>query len=258
MMTVNEVAKLTGVSVRTLQYYDKIDLLKPADNTISGYRLYNTENLLTLQQILFYKELGFTLKDIKSTLNAPFSDNKTRLLEQQSLLLQKKRQIEKMIAQVNSLIQGEKKMDFEVFKKVVATKIPKDTNEEIKEKILDKFTPEVYETIKSSWGAKEFLEMPQRTADEVQTYITQGKELLDKLLNEPNQDLVVGLLKRWMKLTLSFANLTSKETFVSLMKKGYQDNAQVIQATDDAHGSGASKKLAHLLEKYHEELITND
>lgn len=163
-----------------------------------------------------------------------------------------------MIAQVNSLIQEEKKMDFEVFKKVVATKIPKDTNKEIKEKILDKFTPEVYKTIESSWGAKEFLEMPQRTGDEVQTYIAQGKELLDKLLNEPNQDLVVGLLKRWMKLTLSFANLTSKETFVSLMKKGYQDNAQVIQAADDAHGSGASKKLAYLLEKYHEELITND
>jgi DNA-binding transcriptional MerR regulator len=258
MMTVNEVAKLTGVSVRTLQYYDKIDLLKPAENTISGYRLYNTDNLLTLQQILFYKELGFTLKDIKSALNAPFSDNKTRLLEQQSLLIQKKRQIEKMIVQVNSLIKGEKKMDFEVFKKVVATKILKDTNEEIKEKILDKFTPEIYETIESSWGAKGFLEMPQRTADEVQTYITEGKELLDKLLNEPNQDIVVELLKKWMKLTLSFANLTNKETFVSLMKKGYRDNAQVIQATDDAYGSGASKKLAHLLEKYHEELISND
>ena len=69
---------------------------------------------------------------------------------------------------------------------------------------------------------------------------------------------IIIFVKRWMKLTLSFANLTNKETFVSLMKKGYKDNAQVIQATDDAHGSGTSKKLAHLLEKYHEELITND
>ena len=136
MMTVNEVAKLTGVSVRTLQYYDKIDLLKPAGNTISGYRLYDTGNLLTLQQILLYKELGFALKDIKNILNVPSSDNKKRLLEQRLLLEQKKIQIEKMIVQVNSLIKGEKEMDFEVFKKAVATKIPKDTSEEIKEEML--------------------------------------------------------------------------------------------------------------------------
>lgn len=257
MMTVNEVAKLTGVSVRTLQYYDKIDLLKPAGNTISGYRLYDTGNLLTLQQILLYKELGFALKDIKNILNVPSSDNKKRLLEQRLLLEQKKIQIEKMIVQVNSLIKGEKEMDFEVFKKAVATKIPKDTNEEIKEEMLDKFTPDVYETIETAWGVKEFLEMPQRTSDEVQTYITQGTELLDDLLSESDQDRVVRLLKKWMELTLSFANLTNKETFVSVMKKGYEENAQVIQATDDAHGAGASKKLAQLLEKYHVELIAN-
>ena len=64
MMTVNEVSKLTGVSIRTLQYYDKIGLLHPAKYTEAGYRLYNDAALETLQQILLFRELEFPLKDI--------------------------------------------------------------------------------------------------------------------------------------------------------------------------------------------------
>ena len=65
MMTVNEVSKLTGVSIRTLQYYDNIGLLKPAEYTESGYRLYDDVALERLQQILLFRELEFPLKDIK-------------------------------------------------------------------------------------------------------------------------------------------------------------------------------------------------
>ncbi len=65
MRTTSQVAKLTNVSVRTLQYYDEIGLLKPSETTPSGYRLYNDKALQTLQQILFFKELGFKLKDIR-------------------------------------------------------------------------------------------------------------------------------------------------------------------------------------------------
>ena len=66
MMTVNEVSKLTGVSIRTLQYYDNIGLLKPAEYTESGYRLYDDTALETLQQILLFRELEFPLKEIKT------------------------------------------------------------------------------------------------------------------------------------------------------------------------------------------------
>ena len=62
---VNEVSKLTGVSIRTLQYYDKIGLLHPAKYTEAGYRLYDDAALETLQQILLFRELEFSLKDIK-------------------------------------------------------------------------------------------------------------------------------------------------------------------------------------------------
>ena len=60
MMTVNEVGKLTGVSIRTLQYYDKIGLLHPTEYTQAGYRLYNDTALEKLQQILLFRELGFS------------------------------------------------------------------------------------------------------------------------------------------------------------------------------------------------------
>ena len=97
MMTVNEVSKLTGVSIRTLQYYDKIGLLKPAEYTESGYRLYDDAALEKLQQILLFRELEFPLKDIKEIVNRSDFD-KTKALEQQIVLLElKKEHIENLL-----------------------------------------------------------------------------------------------------------------------------------------------------------------
>ena len=73
MMTVHEVSRLTGVSIRTLQYYDKIGLLRPAEYTGAGYRLYDGEALETLQQILLFRELEFPLKDIRRIIRVRIS-----------------------------------------------------------------------------------------------------------------------------------------------------------------------------------------
>ena len=78
-MKVKEVSQLTGVSVRTLHHYDDIGLLTPDDLTEAGYRLYSDENLTTLQQILFFRELGFSLKKIKELLTSPSFDGKKLL-----------------------------------------------------------------------------------------------------------------------------------------------------------------------------------
>lgn len=86
MRTVNEVSKLTGVSVRTLQYYDSIGLLKPTKYTESGYRLYDDTALEALQQIMLFKELEFSLKEIKEIISNPNFD-KAKALEQQIELL---------------------------------------------------------------------------------------------------------------------------------------------------------------------------
>ena len=82
MMTVKEVSRLTGVSVRTLQYYDRIGLLHPAEYTESGYRLYDDAALEILQQILLFRELEFPLKQISQIIHAPDFD-RNRALEQQ-------------------------------------------------------------------------------------------------------------------------------------------------------------------------------
>lgn len=74
MMTVHEVSKLAGVSIRTLQYYDKIGLLHPTGYTDAGYRLYDDADLERLQQILLFRKLEFPLKDIKAIINSPDFD----------------------------------------------------------------------------------------------------------------------------------------------------------------------------------------
>lgn len=91
MMTVHEVSKRTGISIRALQYYDRIGLLPPTTVTDAGYRLYDDAALLTLQQILLFRELEFPLGDIKRILNDPNFDL-AKALEQQIRLLKLKRE----------------------------------------------------------------------------------------------------------------------------------------------------------------------
>lgn len=97
MMTVHEVSKLTGVSVRALHHYDQLGLLKPAAVTEAGYRLYDEDSLVRLQSILLFRELQFPLKDIGAILDSPTFD-RNRALDQQIRLLElKKEHLENLI-----------------------------------------------------------------------------------------------------------------------------------------------------------------
>ena len=116
MMTVNEVSKLTGVSIRTLQYYDTIGLLKPIEYTESGYRLYDDTSLERLQQILLFKELEFPLKEIKKIIDAHNFDRNKALEQQIELLTMKKEHLENLISFARGIKGiGVKYMDFKVF-----------------------------------------------------------------------------------------------------------------------------------------------
>lgn len=116
MMTVNEVSKLTGVSIRALQYYDTIGLLRPIEYTESGYRLYDDTSLERLQQILLFKELEFPLKEIKEIIEAPNFDKSKALEQQIELLTMKKEHLENLINFARGIKWlGVKKMDFSVF-----------------------------------------------------------------------------------------------------------------------------------------------
>ena len=116
MMTVHEVSKLTGVSIRTLQYYDKIGLLKPTGYTQSGYRLYDDTALETLQQILLFRELEFPLKEIKEIISSADFDREKALEQQITLLTMKKEHLENLISLAREIrYKGEQTMDFSAF-----------------------------------------------------------------------------------------------------------------------------------------------
>ncbi len=158
-MTVNEVSKRTGVSIRTLQYYDKIGLLKASSYTEAGYRLYDNRALERLQQILLFRELEFSLKDIQRILSSPDFDRNKALQQQIELLELKKEHIENLITFARGIkLVGGKYMDFSAFDS----------------KKLDAYAKQA----KESWGKteayREFEEKSKdRTAD-AENNIAQG------------------------------------------------------------------------------------
>ena len=97
-MTIHEVSKLAGVTVRTLHHYDAIDLLPPTALTEAGYRLYDDTALARLQSILLFRELEFPLKDIKRILDDPNFDQAAALEDQIKLLELRRKQLRKLIA----------------------------------------------------------------------------------------------------------------------------------------------------------------
>ncbi|MGO1759192.1 MerR family transcriptional regulator [Mammaliicoccus vitulinus] len=100
-MTVKELAKIVGISVRTLHHYDDINLLNPSNISESGYRLYSEDNLDRLQQILFFKELDFPLKKIKEILDDPSFDKQEALHMHKKLLMNKRKRIDQMIQTID-------------------------------------------------------------------------------------------------------------------------------------------------------------
>lgn len=107
-MHIREFADLTGVSVRTLHYYDEIGLLKPASvDKATGYRYYDDQSLMQMQQILFYRELDFSLKDIRQILTSPNYDKRQALAQQKKLLKLKKERLERLISAVDNAMNGE-------------------------------------------------------------------------------------------------------------------------------------------------------
>lgn len=106
--TVHEVAKLTGITARTLHYYDEIGLLKPSIITEAKYRQYTDDDLTRLQEILFFREVGFALKEIKELLDSPHYV-RSEALERHVLILEaQKERIEALISLVKDTINGNK------------------------------------------------------------------------------------------------------------------------------------------------------
>ena len=109
MKTVKEVSELTGISIRTLRYYDEIDLLKPAKVTEAGYRLYDESSLNILRRIMFFREMEVPLSEIKVIMKDSESDNR-KILETQKMMLEIKRnRLNGIIEWISDVLKGEDK-----------------------------------------------------------------------------------------------------------------------------------------------------
>lgn len=158
--TVKAVADLAGISVRALHHYDRIGLLKPASASPSGYRLYSAENLERLQQILFFRELGFGLPEIGAILDRPGFDKKEALLTHKQLLLEKQNRLQAMIGSVERTLAAmergipmEKESMFEGFDESRMEEYREEARAKYGKEIVDDSYRKVSSYSKEKWAA---------------------------------------------------------------------------------------------------------
>lgn len=160
MRTISQIAKLTGVSIRTLQYYDEIGLLKPSEVTSSGYRLYDDAALERLQQILFFKEMDFRLREIKEFVEEPGFDKIEAYKKQKKLLCLKRSRLDRLIELLEKLEKGEPCMSFKEF----------DLSEYIG--ALEQFKKEKTDEVIKYWGSVDkFNEFIQKVKEDQETLL---------------------------------------------------------------------------------------
>ena len=238
MMTVKEVSERTGVSIRTLQYYDGIGLLKPVKYTESGYRLYDDTALERLQQILLFRELEFPLKEIKRIIDAPNFDRKRALEQQIALLVLKKEHISRLITFARNIKnEGEKEMDFSVF----------DTGK------IEEYEKRAREEWGNTSAYQEYeernkngtLEKEKISAEFMKLFAELGKEKESDPAEERVQAGIKGIQQY---ITEHFYNCTD-EIFAGLGQM-YGNGGEFTENIDRAGGKGTAKFIAKAIEIY--------
>ncbi len=239
MMTVNEVSKRTGVSIRTLQYYDKIGLLKASSYTEAGYRLYDDRALERLQQILLFRELEFPLKDIQKILCSPDFDRSKALQQQVALLTLKKEHIEDLIDLARGMTeQGDHNMDFSAFDK----------------KKMNDYARQA----KESWGGtdayREFEEKSGTRSEAAEDALGQGLMAIfaemGSIKNEaPDSDAAQALVKKLQDyITAHYYNCT-KQILLGLGQM-YAAGGAFTENIDAAGGAGTAAFANAAIEVY--------
>lgn len=242
-MHIREFAKLTGVSVRTLHYYDEIELLKPsAVDEQNGYRFYDERCLERMQEILFYRELDFPLKDIQEILSSPDYDKQTALKEQKHLLTLKKERLERLITALDSAMKGEN-LSMNVF----------DNSEfEIQR---EQYAKEA----KEKWGAtdayKESAEKTKGYSKEKWNELTDG---MNVLMTEfaacrssgfaPDSKESQALVKKWQDYISANYYTCTKEILAGLGEMYIADER--FKANIDSHGKGTAEFIREAIAAY--------
>lgn len=237
MRTVNEVSKLTGISVRTLHHYDAIGLLKPAKVTGAGYRLYDDAALKRLQSILLYRELQFPLKEIKVILDSPAFDPKEALTQQIGLLELQYKRIGELIAFAQKIqTKGVTEMDFQIF---------------------DKSEMEQYkEEVKTKWGKTEayheYLEKEKRgldaskAAEQLMSLFTEIGALRELSPSDEKVQKKISMLQKF--ITDNYYSCTNE--ILSGLGQMYTDDERFRKNIDKAGGRGTAEFTMKAIEVY--------
>jgi len=239
MRTVKEVSELTGVSVRTLHYYDEIGLLQPTEITEAGYRLYDDMALERLQHIMLFRELEFPLKEIKRIVNCSDFDRNKALEQQIQLLTLKKEHIENLITFARGIHGiGVRNMDFSAF----------DSRK------IDEYAAQA----KATWGKTDaYREYEQKTAelsDEDKAAL--GGEMMQLFVKfgqmrnqEPGDNEVQAQVKKLQEYITEHFYTCTKEILQSLGKM-YSGGGSMTENIDNAGGVGTAEFVQKAIEIY--------
>ena len=238
--TVSETAKLTGVSVRTLHYYDEIGLLKPSEVSEAGYRFYDDEALGTLQQILFYRELGFSLEQTGRILNAPDYDRTQALRQHRQLLLMKRKRLDDMLRLVDETIGG----------KTMYDQKPKPTQEEL-EAVKAEYAREAAER----WGNTEaFLESREKHSHYTPDQEHEIKEEMEEIFRafgvceDPAGHEAQALVKRWQDHITRY-HYRCTDDILACLGQMYAADPR-FRENLDRYGSGTAERMSRAIAIY--------
>ena len=279
MRTVKEISDLTGISVRTLHYYDEIGLLKPTEKSDAGYRLYDDKALETLQQILFFREFDISLKEIKAVLDNPALDRNQILQVQRKMLVTKKELMERLIASIDDILKGENKMDFTIFTKTEVEEMFQTMLEHMPENMrniaikefgsIEQWKKHYMEVVSSEemqkgyakvveWygGKDKFLSVARTPVSKevAESYNKRIEAILQKLIAKQNCDIdsfeVKELVGEYGFVMKQLAQIKEEKGFMMAQAQYYR-NEQIKPMIDEKYGEGASDFFAQAIENYY-------
>lgn len=240
-LTVSEVAQKSGVTVRTLHYYDSLGLLHPGRVTESGYRMYGTEALLRLQEILFLRELDFSLGDIGAVLDSPEYSRKDALQKQRELLEMKRERLDGLIGLIGEMLDGKNNMKLESFDE---RKIEMKKNEFAKE-------------AKERWGkTAEYGEFSKKTESYGEKEWAKTDDAMSAMLDKaaairfekPDGQIAKGFAAEWKRFISSNYYECSDEMLMNLGMMYTADER--FKKNIDAHGEGTADFLSAAIAAY--------
>ena len=278
-LTVHEVVNLTGITARTLHYYDEIGLLKPTEKSDAGYRLYDDKALETLQQILFFREFDISLKEIKAVLDNPALERNQILQVQRKMLVTKKERMERLIASIDDILKGENKMDFTIFTKTEVEEMFQTMLEHMPENMrniaikefgsIEQWKKHYMEVVSSEemqkgyakvveWygGKDKFLSVARTPVSKevAESYNKRIEAILQKLIAKQNCDIdsfeVKELVGEYGFVMKQLAQIKEEKGFMMAQAQYYR-NEQIKPMIDEKYGEGASDFFAQAIENYY-------